>query len=508
MATDSGQSELQGPDLAQGIDASQLGDGAMLLGHAEGSQILLARRGNEVFAVGANCTHYGGSLVEGLMVGDTVRCPLHHACFSLRTGRALAAPALESIPCWKVEKRGDRLIVLGKAQPHAEPPATVPSGVAPVVILGGGAAGQAAAETLRREGYTGKITMISADAAPPVDRPNLSKDYLAGTAPEEWIPLRPPEFFAEHGIDLVLGARAKRIDVAKRQVLLENGAAHPFGALLLATGADPVKLAVPGAHLPHVHLLRTLADSRAIIAALPSVKRAVVIGASFIGLEVAAALRTRNVDVQVVAPDARPLERVLGPELADFVQKLHESHGVVFRLHRKVQSIDEKHVVLDDGQKLPADLVVAGIGVRPAVSLAEEAGIATDRGVSVNQYLETSAQGIFAAGDIARWPDPRAGAPIRVEHWVVAERQGQVAARNILGRKEACRFVPFFWSRHYDVEIDYVGHAESWEKVEIDGSLEARDCRLTYLRGGRAMAVATIGRNLESLRAEHDMESR
>jgi NADPH-dependent 2,4-dienoyl-CoA reductase/sulfur reductase-like enzyme/nitrite reductase/ring-hydroxylating ferredoxin subunit len=503
----SAESDLKGPDLAKGIDASRLGDGEMLLGHAEGTAVLLARRGRQVFAVGAKCTHYGGSLDEGLLVGETVRCPLHHTCFSLRTGRAVAAPALEPIACWKVDTRGDRLFVVGKAPPPAEAPATAPSGVSPVVILGGGAAGHAAAETLRREGYSGKLTMISADASLPCDRPNLSKDYLAGTAPEEWIPLRPPEFFAEHRIDVVLGTRATRIDVAKKQVVVEGGAAYPYGALLLATGADPVKLAVPGSDLPHVHTLRTLADSRAIIAKLGSAKRAVVIGASFIGLEVAAALRARHLEVHVVAPDSRPLERVLGPELGDFIRGLHEAQGVVFHLGHRPKSIDETSVVLDDGQSLPADLVVAGVGVRPALALAEAAGIAMDRGVSVDEYLETSVPGVFAAGDIARWPDPHTGTRIRVEHWVVAERHGQVAARNILGRKERCRFVPFFWSRHYDVEIDYVGHAESWDRIEIDGDFARGDGRATFLRGGRTLAVATVGRNLESLRAEHAMES-
>jgi NADPH-dependent 2,4-dienoyl-CoA reductase/sulfur reductase-like enzyme/nitrite reductase/ring-hydroxylating ferredoxin subunit len=506
MATDSGQSDLKGPDLAEGIDATSLGDGEMMLGHAEGSQVLLARRGDEYFAVGASCTHYGGALVEGLMVGDTVRCPLHHACFSLRSGRALAAPALESIPCWNVEKRADRLLVLGKAAAPTPPMAAVPAGVEPVVIVGGGAAGHAAAEALRREGYSGKLTILSADTSPPCDRPNLSKDYLAGTAPEEWIPLRPPEFFAEHRIELVLRARVTQIDLARKQVVVDGGKAYPYGALLLATGADPVRLTVPGADLPHVHTLRTLADSRTIIGKLAATKRAIVVGASFIALEVAASLRARNVEVHVVAPDVRPLERVLGPELGDFVRSVHEAHGVVFHLGHRPKSIDEKNVTLDDGRTLAADLVVAGVGVRPSVALAEAAGLAVHHGVVVNEYLETSAPGVFAAGDIARWPDPYTGEKIRVEHWVVAERQGQVAARNILGRKEPHRFVPFFWSHHYDVAIQYVGHAHSWDRIEIDGNPAKHDCRARYLRGGKVLAVATIGRQMESLRAERAIE--
>jgi NADPH-dependent 2,4-dienoyl-CoA reductase/sulfur reductase-like enzyme/nitrite reductase/ring-hydroxylating ferredoxin subunit len=500
-----GSTELKGPDFKAGVAVADVREDAMLLGNADGEAVLLARKGTEIFAVSATCTHYGGPLAEGLRVGETVRCPWHHACFSLRTGEALAAPALNPIACWNVEQRGDRLYVLGKRD--ATPAAKQSTKPSSVVIVGGGAAAQAAAEMLRREGYAGKLTMLSADATAPVDRPNLSKDYLAGTAPEEWIPLRPREFFTEQDIQLVLGARVTTIDVANKHVVVEGGATHAYEALLLATGADPVKLTIPGADLPHVHTLRSLRDSRAIIADLGKTKRAVVLGASFIGLEVAAALRARDVEVHVVAPDTRPLERVLGPDLGDFVRSLHEQHGVKFHLGLTATSIDAQRVTLQNGDMLEAQLVVAGIGVRPAVALAEAAGLTMDRGVVVNEYLETSVPGIFAAGDIARWPDPHSGEKIRVEHWVVAERQGQIAARNILGQKAPCAPVPFFWSQHYDVQISYVGHAEKWDRIDVDGSIEKRDCTLRYLRAGKTLAVVTIGRDLDSLRAEAEMES-
>ena len=500
----SGETELSGPDLAQGIEVADLQDGAKLLGHAGGEAVLLVKRGAQVFAVGATCTHYSGPLAEGLVVGDTVHCPWHHACFSLRTGEALAAPALNPIPCFEVEQRGERLYVLGKKRKATEA-VTVKSGLSAVVIIGGGAAGHAAAEMLRQQGFLGRLTMLSADLAPPVDRPNLSKDYLAGTAPAEWIPLRPPEFFASQRIDLVLGARVTSIDIANRRVLTADGKAYEYGALLLTTGAEPVRLEIPGATLPHVFYLRTLADSRAIIEKLGTAKRAVVLGSGFIGLEAAASLRKRGLEVHVVSPDARPLEKVLGSELGDMIRALHEQQGVVFHLQKRAQSIDEARVTLTDGTTLDADLVIAGIGVKPALELAQSAGLTTERGVIVSKHLETSAPGIFAAGDIARWPDPHSGEQIRVEHWVVAQRQGQIAARNMLGQREVCDFVPFFWSQHYDTTISYVGHAEEWDRIDVDGSIQKHDCRVTYSKAGKKLAVVTINRDLESLQAEQQL---
>jgi NADPH-dependent 2,4-dienoyl-CoA reductase/sulfur reductase-like enzyme/nitrite reductase/ring-hydroxylating ferredoxin subunit len=496
----------ENPDLVtEGIALADLSDGKIVAGHYQDQPVMLIRNGGEVFALGARCTHYEGPLAEGLFDGECVRCPWHHAAFAVRTGEPARAPALNAVTTYAVEERNGRVYVTGEAKrdPEREPITAAPESV---VIVGAGAAGNAAAEMLRREGYDGPITIIGREQDIPYDRPNLSKDYLAGKAQEDWIPLRSREFYAEQRIDLRLGTRAERIDTDARSVVLADGQRIDYGALLLATGADPVRLDIPDADLPHVFTLRSYADSRAIIEASKQARSVVVVGASFIGLEVAASLRERDLEVHVVAPSERPMQNVLGPEFGDFVRALHEQHGVQFHLQRKPASISRDAVTLDDGTRVEAQLVVVGIGVRPALALAEGAGITTDRGVLVNEYLATNVPGIWAAGDIASWPDRHTGQRIRVEHWVVAERAGQAAARNILGRKEPFDDVPFFWSQHYDVTINYVGHAQRWDRIDVSGSMANHDCIAAFRADGKTLAVASIFRDLDSLRAELAME--
>jgi len=495
------------PDFSTGFALADLPDGGTVLGRVDTEDAILVRQGDRLFVVGAYCTHYHGPLADGLVVGESVRCPWHHASFSLRTGEALRPPALDSISTWRVERVGDKAY----AREKQTPPAAVASSAsgpmpASVVIVGGGGAGLAAADMLRRCGYKGSLTMLSADDTAPSDRPNLSKDFLAGTAQEDWIPLRSPEFYAEQRIDLVLNARVASIDSQQKSVRTEDGKTYQFDALLIATGAEPVRLDIPGASASQVHYLRSFTDSRNIIARAESATSVVVVGSSFIGLEVAASLRTRGIAVHVVAPESQPLARVMGPEVGRVIRQLHEEHGVVFHLGQTVRRVDGRKVTLTDGSVLDADFLVLGVGVRPVVEIAERAALTLDRGIAVNEYLETSASGIFAAGDVARWPDPHTGDRIRVEHWVVAERQGQTAARNMLGFRERFDAVPFFWSQHYDVTINYVGHAEKWDRIDVDGSLDAHDCAVSYKLGGRTLASATMSRDLVSLQAEAAME--
>jgi NADPH-dependent 2,4-dienoyl-CoA reductase/sulfur reductase-like enzyme len=352
--------------------------------------------------------------------------------------------------------------------------------------------------------------MVGAENSPPYDRPNVSKDYLTGEAPDEWMPLESADFYRDRRVTLRLGTSVSAIDTAQHVVRLADGESIPFGALLIATGAEPVRLPIPGAEQSNVHYLRTDRDAKAIIQDASSGARAVVIGASFIGLEVAAALRARGVDVDIVAPESVPLERILGREIGTFIQTMHEAHGVRFHLGQGVTAIAGRTVTLGSGATLEVDFIVVGVGVRPRSALAEHAGLAVERGIVVDEFLQTSEPGIFAAGDVARYINPLSGESVRIEHWVVAGRQGQAAARNMLGQRTPYDVVPFFWTQQYDVSIRYVGHAETWDEVRTDGSLQgdrANGFSATFLREGRRLAVATVGRDIESLTAEAEFEA-
>jgi NADPH-dependent 2,4-dienoyl-CoA reductase/sulfur reductase-like enzyme/nitrite reductase/ring-hydroxylating ferredoxin subunit len=496
-----------GPDLTKGIPFNDVPEGGTLIGHVNDDDVVLVRVGDEVFAISPHCTHYHGPLAEGLVVDKTVRCPWHHACFDLRTGVALRAPALDPITCWKVDRQDGTLFVRQKLE-RVKSKSARHAGDRPdrVVVIGSGAAGFAAAEMLRRQGYQNQIVMVSSDDALPYDRPSLSKDFLAGSIPFRFVPLKSERFYTDNDIETRLGQAVLRLDVDARQVVLASGDTVPYDRLLLATGAEPVRLTVEGADQSHIHTLRSLTDCRAIIERAKVARRAVVIGASFIGLEVAASLSARKLEVHVVGPGKRPMEHVLGPQLGDFIRALHEKHGVVFHLEDRPAAFEDSVVRLERGSPIEADLVVLGVGVRPRLELAEQAGLKLDRGVAVNEYLETSVPGIYAAGDIARWPDAHSGEAVRIEHWVVAERQGQTVALNMLGQQTPFTAVPFFWSQHYDVRINYVGHAESWDEITVEGDIFGKDCLVRFKGRGRVLAVASIFRDRESLLAEVSME--
>lgn len=514
--------ELTGPDLEKGVGISSVRAGQMIAGHAFGEPVLLAHIEPNWFAVGAKCTHYGAPLAEGVLVGETIRCPWHHACFELRNGAASHAPALNDLPCYDTALENDIVRVTGKRtggqlrgrgnRPRGSRapekvlleanPITGPSSV---LIIGAGAAGNACAEMLRREGYRGPVALVDGDQDAPYDRPNLSKDFLAGNAPEDWLPLHPKEFFEMQRLEIISGVTAQSIDAKARTVRLSDGSTRSYQVLLIATGATPIRLDVPGGE--RIFYLRTLGDCRAIIDKAVNAKSAVVIGGAFIGLEVAASLVARGLRTHIVAPEKLPLERVLGAELGTLIRNVHEQRGVTFHLGRTAKAVDAKAVILDDATRIEADLIVAGIGVRPNLDLAESAGVVVDNGIAVNEFLETSVAGIFAAGDVARWPDAYSDARLRVEHWVVAERQGQVVARNMLGYRDRFDDIPFFWSSHYDkVSIQYTGHVERWDETKIDGDVMKMDCAVSYMVAGQRRAMATINRDHQNLENEVAME--
>jgi NADPH-dependent 2,4-dienoyl-CoA reductase/sulfur reductase-like enzyme/nitrite reductase/ring-hydroxylating ferredoxin subunit len=498
------QKQLEGSDFKAGAALDQLAEGKPLLGHFEGEPVIVVRQGEEIFALGAVCSHYGGPLAEGLVVGETVRCPWHHARFDLRTGEASGAPALNPLSCFEVRRAGGKVTIAGKKTVDFR--VACPLQPSSVVAIGAGAAGAACVDMLRAKGYAGPVTLAGDEEPGPVDRPNLSKDYLAGAASEDWIPLRTREYYESIHVELVTGDPVVGISPAGHRVSLRSGRTLDYGKLLLATGAEPGSLPIEGANLPHVFRLRTLADSQAIIAKAQEAKTCAVIGSGFIGLEVAASLRQRGLEVTVIGQESLPLAKILGEELGRFVQKLHQEHGVRFLLNASTRAIRKDHVEIEGGERVEAGLVVLGVGVSPRTSLAEAAGLKVDNGLIVDETLNAGTPDIFAAGDLARYPEFISGEPARIEHWVVAERQGQAAARSMLGIGGPYRNAPFFWSQHYDVAISYVGHAPTWDACEVKGDLEKRDACAIYRRKGKALAVATVGRDHVSLEVEAALE--
>lgn len=491
-------------------NTSDLRDGEMKEVAAGDTRILLARNGDRFHAVSATCPHYGAPLVEGVLCGTRVVCPWHHSVFDVANGNLEEPPAFDALVCYDVHVRGAEIFVnvpdetqdrrtpqMVKSDPNADP--------RQFVIIGAGAAGYVAAQTLREEGFRGDIVMITREDRAPYDRPNLSKDYLHGHAEPEWMPLRPDEFFNEHDIKLLLKREVTRVDARTKTITFEGGETMEYDALLVATGGSPIRLNIPGSDLKNVCVLRSFADSDSIIETANRSRRVVVVGASFIAMEAAYSLRERGLEVTIVAPSQEPFENTLGPEIGALFRGVHEDKGVRFKLGSIVYRFDGTHnveaVTLDNGERIETDMVVVGAGVRPVTHFLEGVELDQAGGVIVDSRLR-AADGVYAAGDIASFPDARTGERLRVEHWRVAEQQGRAAARNMLGRDVPFDGVPFFWTRQFDAGLNYVGHAASWDEIVYHGDVAAQDFLAFYVKGERVLAVAGMNRDRELAAAE------
>lgn len=473
-----------------------LADGQMMTVLAGGKKTLLARVDGRFFATAARCPHWGAPLSEGLLHGSHLLCPWHAAIFDVCSGGLLEPPALDGIRAFRVRVDGDDVYVDREEEPlHAGATPESCSEAVPdartFVIVGAGGAAVAAAEGLRQECFAGRIVMISPEDRWPYDRPNLSKDFLAGELEAKWLSLRAPAFYEEHAIERIVG-RVTELDVVSRTITLDDGSTLAPDGVLIASGAQPRRLDVPGAELPGVFTLRSQDDAEVLAAAARHGRHAVVVGASFIGMEAAASLVRRGLDVTVVGPGAVPFEHALGTVVGEVVRARHAENGTRFALGRGVARFvgdtSVRGVELDDGTRLGADLVIVGIGVQPATGYVRGVQRDRDGGLRVDEQLRV-APGVWAAGDVARYREPHTGRDVRSEHWRLAEQHGRAAASSMAGRSQPFTGVPFFWTQHFDLRIGYAGVGQGWEEVVVVGDASARDFTAFYVADGRLLAA-------------------
>lgn len=494
---------------------SEISDGEMKEVKVGETPVLLARVDGKCYALAAHCTHYGAPLAEGALVGDRIICPWHHACFHASTGDMLEPPALDSLPTFPVRVEGDYI--------HVDLPADAPDPRTPMMavpddqtdqrtfaIIGAGAAGYTAAQTLREDGFAGRIVMITREVRTPYDRPNLSKDYLQGHAEPKWMPLRPDEFYERHGIEILRSKTVESIDAGARKIAFTGGDSIQYDSLLIAAGGTPRKLDLPGSDLKNIFVLRSFDSADEIIAAAGSAQNVAVVGASFIGMEAASSLRQRGKSVIVIAPDRVPFEKIFGQKIGEMFRRVHESNGVTFRLGENVKGFTGSEKVegvqLAAGEIIAADLVVVGIGVGPATDFLTSFELHKDGGVIADKNLRIGPD-IYAAGDIVHFPDARTGETTRIEHWRTAEQQGRVAAHNMAGKSTDYDAVPFFWTTQFDATLNYIGHVKDWEEFIVDGDIGAKDFLAYYVKGGRIAAIAGMNRDHDLARLEESMRS-
>ncbi|MDB9524738.1 FAD-dependent oxidoreductase [Oscillatoria sp. CS-180] len=495
-----------------------ISDGQMRQYTVAGRDVLLVRRDESFYAIAAHCSHYGAPLENGVLCKDRVVCPWHNACFSFRTGELLEPPGRDNLKRYDVSVQNNTVYIdipVSKVDvkssvfveeplqdgEHVVPTMAQPDvqkGDRPMVIVGGGAAGNAAAEILRQKGFQGRIVMLTADHDLPYDRTKLSKAYLQSDSAEDPDLLRSADFYDKHGIEVRLNACVTNLDVEARQLTYNEGEVLAYEAVLLATGGQVRQLSIDGIALKNIFTLRQADDAAHILKTAQNAQRAVVVGGGFIGMEVAASLKQQGLEVTVIT-SRTPFENVLGKEVGRLFQKVHEDKGVQFKLGTKAKAFvgdtQVESVVLDSGETLPADLVVVGIGVVPATDFLQDDLLdERDRGVVVDKFLQ-AAPHVYAAGDIARFPNPMTGEPVRIEHWRLALQHGRIAANNMVDESIPLMSIPFFWTGQFGLKLRYVGHAEAWDEVVIQGDLEKQEFLAFYVQSDRILAVAGIGRD-------------
>jgi NADPH-dependent 2,4-dienoyl-CoA reductase/sulfur reductase-like enzyme/nitrite reductase/ring-hydroxylating ferredoxin subunit len=467
--------------------------------------VLLCRINDEYSAVGAFCTHYGAPLEEGVLKGETIMCPLHHACFNAKNGNLLEPPAMDALPVFELKIEGDKISVnVPDEIPGSRKPDMVKKDTKAdsrvFVLLGAGASAYFAAQSMRENGFRGNIIMVTSENRSPYDRPNLSKDYLAGSAEEEWMPLRPDDFFNEYGIEIKQSAVIMGVDFQRKQVSLESNEHLKYDKLLIATGGIPNKLNIKGADLKNIFYLRSFDDADQIIASLKDSKNAVVIGASFIAMETAGSLVERKINVTVIAPEEIPFERNFGKEIGMLFRKEHEKNGVVFKLKSKIKEFKGtgkvESVVLESGEEIKTDLVVIGIGVKPATGFLDSAELLDDKSLKTDSYLRVR-DDVYASGDIASFPDFRTGNHIRIEHWRLAQQLGRTAGANMSGKEIKFSGVPFFWTQQAGMTLRYVGFVKDWDEILIDGSIAGKKFIAYFIKNNTVMAAAAMNRDKE-----------
>ena len=476
-------------------------DQGMRLVEIDGTKIVLVRLGSEVHALAGECPHAGAPLHEGAICNGRLICPWHSGTFEIATGALVEPPPMTPLARFACRVAGADVLLDPTPIPPPAPAQRDPADGRNFLLIGSGAASAMAAFSLREFGFTGRIVMIGPHPEEPLDRTLLSKQAMAG---EDWakdaLPLLSAEQARTFGIERI-DARVTALDAAAKRATLGDGSTLGYDAALLATGGIPKRLSVPGGDLEGVFTLRHQPDMEGIITASEATARVLVIGTSFIGMEVAGALTQRGCRVVVAGPEALPFEAQFGPDLARALLRAHEENGVAFHLGRNIVRLEGQGrvaaAILDNGERIEAGAVVVGIGVTPATGFVSGVRQGGGRRHPGRCASLRAADGLFAAGDIAALPGPD-GKPRRIEHWRVAEQHGRAAARAMLGHAAPFDGVPFFWTAQHDKVVDYIGHAREWDEIAVDGDVPGFDFLSFYLKGGRIAAIATAGRDRQT----------